>query len=218
MNQVNNTTPFQFTSVRSLTEHTGFTASNLHEFVEKVKIVPESCIFHHFHRSFLQHNFLAADYSNDFSYWTREVLQIIPLAEKLGNIDAMQFASIEELRQAILTICEPYAEQEKELSFVPPEKKFHFLSSRNFEYPTSFSAHNLETFMECLSKVSQNSIYYHFFIAHMRIGTHINDFSMWISTSLHNEELASKISRLNPQMYSLETLRSKILKYCKEYK
>ncbi|MFC1478927.1 DUF5752 family protein [Candidatus Margulisiibacteriota bacterium] len=207
---------FSFYSIKSLTEHTGFKAANLPEMVEALEKVPEPSIFHHMHQTFLQHHFLASEFSNDFALWVKDVLQNDALAEKLAHIDSTEFSSIEDIRQEIISIIKPFARKKTEAK-VPKDKVFHFLNSRSFVFPTNQTASNLEEFIPIMKSISINAIFFHYFIAHLRLGRKTNDFSFWIQNTLQNEKLAKKITRLNPQMYTLNELRNKIIDYCKEY-
>ncbi|MFH1428658.1 MAG: DUF5752 family protein [Candidatus Margulisiibacteriota bacterium] len=207
---------FHFYSIKSLTEHTGYRAANLLEMVEALEKVPESSIFYHTHQTFLQHHFLASEFSNDFALWVKDVLQNDALAEKLANIDTNEFSSIEDIRQEIIATVKSFIKR-KTAENVPKDKVFHFLSARSFVFPTNQQATNLEEFVSVMKNISINSIFFHYFIAHLRLGRKTNDFTFWIKNTLQNEKLAKQIARLHPQMYTLNEMRSRIIDYCKEY-
>jgi hypothetical protein len=44
------------------------------------------------------------------------------------------------------------------------------------------------------------------------LGRRNNDFSIWIRTAMGNEELAAKISRLDPYTYTMEDLRERLIR------
>ena len=208
---------FRFYSIKNVTTHTGNSAASLKELISNLNQVEDNSIFHHFHRTFLQHHFLASEFSNDFAVWAKDALQMDALAEKLANVDSMSFNSIAELRDATIKILEhginldPTGDKK-----VGSGKAFHFLSSPSFVFPADISAKNLDEFIKAMQKVSINSLFFHFFVARLRLKRKTNDFSYWIEHSLGKPELARKIERLNPHMYSLDELRKRIIAYCKE--
>jgi len=211
---------FNFYSIKTLSLHTGFVAKNLEELFEKIQKVDDPCIFYHFHDSFLRHHFLSSDFSNDFAVWIKKSLQMDALAEKVSGINTTDFSSVAEIRKKLISVIKPYVDDtktNKHNSRLLKNKYFHFLSSKSFIFPTKLFAVDLTSFIETIKNISVNSIFFHFFIAHLRMARKTNDFSFWIDTELELKELAEKIKRLNPQMYSLEELRNRIIKYCKEY-
>ena len=209
---------FTFYSIKSLTEHSGFTATTLDDVVVALESVADACIFHHMHRSFLQHHFLASEFSNDFAHWVKDALQLDSLAEKLANIDTTEFTSIHDIRIVLIDIIKDYIKHnKKDLVKASKGKTFHFLSARSLVFPSNITCNDLPSFIKAVQKVSINSVFFHYFIAHLRLGRKTNDFSYWLSSSLGADDLANKIAKLNPQMYSLSELRKKIIGYCKEY-
>jgi hypothetical protein len=79
-------------------------------------------------------------------------------------------------------------------------------------FPTQYIAHDLREFVEVLRKLSINSLYYHVFEAKLRLKRGDNDFSLWIDDSLGEKGLAESLSRLNPYNYTLEDLRTIIIR------
>ena len=65
--------------------------------------------------------------------------------------------------------------------------------------------------MEALKKVSIHSIFFHMFESKLRLGKSTNDFSLWFETALEDKDLARKIAGLDPYVYTLEGLRTKII-------
>jgi hypothetical protein len=47
----------------------------------------------------------------------------------------------------------------------------------------------------------------------MRLGRLSNDFSAWLVNSLEEDRLAEEIARLDPYQYTLEELRSQLIRH-----
>ncbi len=83
--------------------------------------------------------------------------------------------------------------------------------------PTSYVAHNLGDFVEIMRKVTIDSIYFHIYEARLRLQKGTNDFSIWMEDSLGEKELADRIASIDPYVYTLENLRSRIIEQVDNY-
>lgn len=206
--------PFVFYTRLHLSELTGRKASNLKQLVDIIRTMPESSIYHHTHRFLQQHQYLSPEPPNDFAYWAATVLGEGELGEKLASIDTVQFTTIHELRNKIISTIETYLKSNPDAGkrLIHKEGEFHFMKSVSFILPTQYTAADLTEFIEILKKIDADSIYFHIFEARLRLGKKTNDFSNWIETSLGNKELADKILKLDPYTYTLEDLRKTIIR------
>ena len=208
------TEPFKFYTRLHLSELTGRKASNLKQLVDIMRIMPESSIYHHTHRFLQQHQYLSPEPPNDFAYWVTSVLGEEKLGERLASIDTVQFTTIQELQNKIISTIETYIKSNAKaaIRYAHENEEFHFMKSVSFILTTQYSATDLAEFVEILKKVDIDSIYFHIFEARLRLGKKTNDFSNWIETSLGNKELASKILKLDPYTYTLEDLRKTLIR------
>jgi hypothetical protein len=206
--------PFVFYTRLHLSELTGRKASNLKQLVDIMRTMPESSIYHHTHRFLQQHQYLSPEPPNDFAYWVTTVLGEERLGEKLASIDTVQFTTIHELQNKIISTIETYLKSNPNAAnrFVHENEEFHFMKSVSFILPTQYAATDLVEFVEILKKIDIDSIYFHIFEARLRLGKKTNDFSNWIETSLGDKELADKILKLDPYTYTLEDLRKTIIR------
>jgi hypothetical protein len=204
---------FRFFTSLVLQESTGLRASTLGTLAKLLRTVPDSSIYHHTHYFLLQHHYLTPEPANDFAYWVTEVFGEEPLGELLASIDIMEHSSLQSLREAVATTIEGYLKQNPpvRLKFVSEGQEFFFLKSVHVVMPTPHSATNLAEFAEVLEQVSINSLYHHIFDARLRIGQPTNDFALWISQELKLPQLGDSVSKLDPYMHTLETLRSILL-------
>lgn len=205
--------PFQFYTERRLVVLTGEKASNLKDLLSLIKTVPGSSIFYHTHRFLLQHHYVTGPnlFVSDFALWVADALQEDLLAEKLNSVDLLEFTSIRDLRDRVAGLLEEHLAQDGEGQDCPPGEEFYFCCSKSFCLPTSFKARNLTEFVECLSRVTVHSIFFHLVEARLRLGHPSNDFSVWMGDALQNHDLSEAISKLDPYVNSLEDIRSDIL-------
>ncbi len=216
MNDKISTQPeFSFFTRITQVELLGVSARNIKELLFGIEKVPTKSIYHHTHRYLEQYTFFSPEHPNDFSYWVANSLGLKRLAEQIASIDIFQFADIDSLRKRIAEILREYAKGKLFVRNCIEGEEFRFLASRIFILPTNFVAGDLKEFAECLEKVSVHSMYYHIFESRMRLKKSDNDFSFWLRTIGH-DDLAKKISRLDPYTQTSESLRKKIISIVKE--
>jgi len=205
--------PFRFYTRLNLPELTGLRATTLSELLALLKTVPGSSIYHHTHRFLQQHQYLSPEPPNDFAYWVSKVLGEDELGELLASIDTVQYATIRQLREKIVSTVEEYLEEDRSAvrKFARTGEEFHFIKSVSFLIPTHYCVHDLREFAEVLEKITVDSIYFHIFEARLRLERGNNDFSNWIENSLNDKELADQLARLDPYTQTLEGLRKSLL-------
>ena len=210
--------PFYFCTRLNIRELTGKKARNIKELLDLIKKVPGSVIYNHTHQFLQQHIYLSPEPPNDFAYWIREFLNEEALAEQLTSIDTCQYSTIRALRNKIVETIEKHiAKYKGPLRTAPEGGEFHFIKSYSFIVPTPYVARNLREFIECLEKVSVDSVYFHIFEARLRLEKVTNDFSFWMRTSMGEPKLALEISALDPYTFTLEALREDIIKKTESY-
>jgi hypothetical protein len=202
---------FRFYSSLHLFEITGRKAKNLKELVKHLREVDDSVIFNHTHTFVIRHHFLTPEPPSAFTHWVKETLKEEWLGEQLEGINTIEFTSLKELREKIVSTIDSYMKKTKKTRTVPEGEEFFFLRSIEFVFPTPYVANNIYEFVEALRVISPNSLYFHFFTAKLRLGKGTNDFSYWIETSLGEKDLAQSISQLDPYMYTLEELREVLI-------
>lgn len=205
---------FRFSTRLHLSESLGLKALTLEQMLEHLKHVPGSSIYHHTHRVLQQHEHLSPEPPNDFAYWISGVLGEDELGEQLASLDIVQFKSIRELRERMISLIEYYLEKnpQSKLRFARPGREFFFLKSISFIIPTKYEASSLREFMEALKEIDVNSLYYHVFEARLRLEDGSNDFSNWIKFQAGDEQLAAQINSLDPYTYALDDLRNTLIK------
>jgi hypothetical protein len=209
--------PFTFYTERRLVTLTGFKARNLNELLVGLQEVSGSSIFYHTHHQYLAHHFVRPRFLNDFALWASEALQEERLAEQLSAIDLLQFTSIRALREAIIDSIDRYLiEIDHRQREAPPGDLFHFSKSMSFVMSTRLMALDCADFLAKLPHVTNESLYYHFFEARLRLGRKTNDFSFWLE-GCGASGLARAIDELDPYIRTLDELRGDIIALTRRY-
>ena len=128
----------------------------------------------------------------------------------MASVNTCDFPTIRELRERIIAVIEPEVRSGKNQNEASEGNEFYFIRSISFVLPTPYQAHDLTEFMESLSKVTINSLYYHIYESRLRLEQPTNDFSKWLET-LGEKELAGQITRLDPYTHTMEGLRSRLI-------
>jgi hypothetical protein len=205
---------FIFYTRLHLTELTGLKAASIDEMLKILDYIPGSSIYHHTHRYLQQHQYLSPEPPNDFAYWVNSSLNEDELAEKLSSINTIEYGSINELRKAIASTILAFATAHPERASrrVNPGYEFYFLKSVSFILPTDYTADTAAGIADNLEKVAADSIYFHLFESRLRLEKKTNDISLWIEKNTGNIKLAAEIQKLDPYAYTIEELRSTIVK------
>ncbi len=208
------TKPFRFYTRLHLKELTGLQATTLSQLLNVMKRAPDSTVYYHTHHFLEEYQYLTPEPANDFALWVDDALGDKLLAEKLASIDTFEFSSISALKARIRDVIKAYLiENPQEERKAPEDREFDFIKSISLVLPTPYSAHDLREFVEVLRKVTIHSLYFHMFEARLRLEKGNNDFSIWFRDCLEEDDLANKIAGLDPYAYTLEGLRTTIIRY-----
>jgi len=203
---------FVFQTEHRLVMLTGKKASSLPELVGLLRQVSGSSVFYHTHHQYLAHHFEKAVFHNDFALWASVALLEEPLAEKLASIDLLAFGSIRELRECIIAKVESYmTEVGRATRECLPGDEFHFCESKSFIMPSGVVARDIPEFFASFRRVSNSSLFFHYFEARLRLRQKTNDFSSWLRYR-GADSVAEAIERLNPYLMTLEELREEIIR------
>ncbi len=207
-------TRFEFFACSELIQILGLRADNERELAEILEGVSLDCIHYHTHGHFLRHGFVGAPYPNDFATWAAIQVRDRVLGERLGVVSPLDFATLEELREEILTIIDDHLSH---LSIVPRlvfGEPFDFMQSHIVEVPTGATAGTLEEFRGGLATIQPSAIYYHTIESSRRLARPETDFAAWLREGLGLDRLAAAVTRVDPYAGSLEQLRTELLRLC----
>lgn len=82
--------------------------------------------------------------------------------------------------------------------------------------PTGIVAHDVPDFFAKLPRVTNVSLYFHFFEARLRLERPTNDFSQWLA-DYGEKAVAQAIDKLDPYIMTLDELKSEMIKLGKRY-
>jgi hypothetical protein len=203
--------PFKFFARAQLIKITGLKAGNLQDFVKILRTAPDTMVYFHTHHFPEEHYYLTPEPFNDFAVWVTESLGYDVLGETLASLVTFEFPNLASLRDKLAGIIDDYISQLTASRAVLPSQEFHFMKSVLVIMPTQIQATDLREFLEGIRQVSLSSIYFHIFESKLRLGKSRNDFTMWLKTSLGENDLGEEIARLDPYTYTLEGLRLRII-------
>ena len=134
------------------------------------------------------------------------------LGERLAIISSIEFTNLTNFRDKAVNIIETYVAQNHYPWEALPGRELYFLKSVDVILPTPFIAHDLREFVEDLRKVTPSSIYYHFFESRLRLKNGLNDYANWLADDMDEKELSAEIVKIDPYTYTLEGLRSTLIR------
>ncbi len=210
--------PFEFVGCTELREILGSKAEDEIQLMDLLEEVPIESIYYHTHQYFLRHQYLMGPYPNDFATWAATQVRDRVLGERLGVIDPYDFDTLEDLREALITVINDHLSKLHVVPRVEDGKPFYFMQSRMVEVSTGIVAHTLQEFRDGLARVEASAIYYHFYAARIRgNGRRAGDFTVWVERGLGMPELAQQLWTVDPYIFSLEQLRERLVEMCDRF-
>jgi hypothetical protein len=204
-------TPFQFIGCVELRQALDHRARDERELLDRLEDVPPGSVFYHTHGYFLRHRPITTAYGNDFAAWVAVHVRDQVLAERLAVINPFEMASLEELREELITVIHDHLLRMISVPRVEFGEVFHFQQSHIVEVPLGPAAATLAEFRAGLAEVDASAIYFHMVEARTRLGRRSGDFAEWIRSSLAMPGLAERIERIDAYMTSLERVRARVL-------
>lgn len=205
------TAPFTFTGCVEVRQALQRTADDERELMDRLEEVPAESIFYHTHGYFLRHRPITTAYGNDFAAWVGVQVRDQALSERLAVVNPFEFASIERLREELVTVVHDHLRRQRTVPRVETGEPFHFQQSAIVEVELGTPATTLVEFRDGLASVDASAIYFHMVEARTRLGRRAGDFAEWLRSSLALPELAERIERIDTYMTSLERVRARVL-------
>ena len=203
--------PFQFIGCVELRQALDHRARDERELLDRLEDVPAGSVFYHTHGYFLRHRPITTAYGNDFAAWAAVQVRDQVLAERLAIINPFEVASLEDLREELMSAVHDHLLRLSTVPRVEFGEVFHFQQSHIVEVPLGPAVSTLTEFRAGLAEVDASAIYFHMVEARARLGRRSGDFAEWIRTSLQLPALAEGIERIDAYMTSLERVRARVL-------
>lgn len=206
--------PFEFSGCVELRQMPGLSADDEQKLADCLEQVSLDSVYYHTHGSLLRHRFRAGIYANDFATWAAIEVRDRVLGERLAVLDPLDFETLEDLRDGILSVIDDHLKSLSSVPRVVNGQPFNFIESRILQVPIGIDAYTLEQFREGLARVHESAIYYHAVEARVRLERRQNDFCSWLRDGLDLPGLAARIEAIDPFIVGLEQMRAQILMYC----
>jgi hypothetical protein len=204
-------------SSASLEKLTGRKAHTLEDLLDLIKTCADSSIFYHTFSAFLKMREVQLPYNSDFAIWVSRSLNEKALAEKLMAIDLSEHNTLKSLKMRLIEIIESYREQKPDALQKVADEPFHLYDITRVVFLTDKFAYDLKSFRDSLPTVSVYSMYLHFIESRLHTQLQADDFSTWIGESLDMPDLAQEIRKIDITVYTLEGLRTRIIKLIDEH-
>ena len=209
--------PFKFYTRLTLPQLTGIYALNLKELLEGIKNADDSIIYYHTHHYLIQHHYVVPDAPNDFAHWIIHTLGEKLLGEEISSIDMFNYNSMADYKQELIKRLTVFIAKDSKTRKVEINERFNFMKAATFVMSTGKEAYTLKEFCDILKNITIFSVYYHFFESHFRLGSGLDDFSLWIRSELKLPDLSLKIQNLDPYSVTMDRLKEQIIKYAEKY-
>jgi hypothetical protein len=203
--------PFQFTGCVEVRQALDHRARDERELLDRLEDVPAGSVFYHTHGYFLRHRPVTTAYGNDFAAWVAVHVRDQVLAERLAVINPFEIASLEDLREELMSIIHDHLLRLSTVPRVEFGEVFHFQQSHIVEVPLGAPVTTLAEFRAGLSEVDASAVYFHMVEARSRLGRRSGDFAEWIRDALTMPALAERIERIDAYMTNLERVRARVL-------
>ncbi len=209
--------PFKFYTRLTLPQLTGIYALNLKELLVGIKNADDSIIYYHTHHYLIQHHYVVPDAPNDFAHWIIHTLGEKLLGEEISSIDIFDYNSMSDYKLELIKRLSNFISKDTKTRKVETNERFNFMKAATFVMSTGKEAYTLKDFRDILKNITIFSLYYHYFEAHFRLASKLDDFSMWIGNELKLPDLALKIQKLDPYSITMDRLREEIIRYVEKY-
>jgi hypothetical protein len=205
------TAPFRFTGCVEVRQALDHRARDERELLDRLEDVPAGSVFYHTHGYFLRHRPVTTAYGNDFAAWVAGHVRDQVLAERLAVINPFEIASLEDLREELMSTVHDHLLRLTTVPRVEFGEVFHFQQSHIVEVPLGPPVTTLAEFRAGLAEVDASAVYFHMVEARSRLGRRSGDFAEWIRDALAMPALAERIERIDAYMTNLERVRARVL-------
>lgn len=191
---------------------TGRKAYNLRELRDHLMEVEAASIYNHFWGGRLRAVFDELEYNNDFAAWVKRGLDDLTLAERLAVIDPADYASLEDLRQALIDVVEQRLDEQEYLPWAKRDDPFVFIRSQMVVFDTDIRVEHPRDMADALVRFSPGSIFYHAIDARQRREDGLDDFRVWVDEfGPVFRPLREALDTIDPYFLTLSDLRNRLM-------
>src|SRR5256886_2424315 len=199
------TRPFVFLGCVELRQTLDVHALDERELMHRLEEVPADSVFFHTFGYFLRHRPFTTAYGNDFARWAALEIGDRALAERLAVVDPFAFATVEALREHLVTILQDHLRARSGHLRLEFDRSFHFQRSHLVEVELGLAATTLAEFRVGLASADESAIYLHTVEARARSGRRAGDFADRKSTRLNSShsQISYAVFCLKKKKYQL---------------
>jgi hypothetical protein len=198
--------------------YTGIKAMDIDGLIQGLHRVDGLSIFYHVFHPVLSSHIIPDDVHNDFALWIREELNDPVLAHLVSDVPGEEPKTVEDVRKDLIRII---SDGSKEVQGRRARRPFSFLTCIPVVYPIDIKVRTLGEFLDQVATMPGRALVYHFVFKRVMGYSKTNDFSNWLTENYGLTDVASKLSKLDPQTYTdeermrqdiLDILRGELLK------
>ena len=207
------TDPFGVMECAILARTTGHAVQSLRELGDALLEVDAASIYYHFWGGLMRPALDDPEYMNDFAVWVGRELRDGILAERLAMVDPVSHATIEDLREELVELCEERLDDLDRPLWVERDRQFNFLSARIVVLPTGRKIVDPADLPTALPRFSRSSIFYHFVDARRRREDGLDDLRAWVEGHDGGRygPVADRLAMVDPFQGSLTQLKQQVL-------
>src|SRR5256712_11327866 len=162
--------PFIFTGCVEVRQALDHRATDERELLERLEEVPAGSVFYHTHGYFLRQRAITTVYGNDFASWMATQVRDQVLAERLAVVNPFEFASLEHVREELVSIIHDHLRRLSAVPRVEFGEPFYFQQSHLVEVSLGAGAAPLARFRAGLATVDARALHLHMGGARARLG------------------------------------------------
>jgi hypothetical protein len=185
----------------------GRTCTTLRELVDVVRTASDATLEHHMMRCALDDHFELYESPNDLARWCWDGLGDDALGEQLGLVDPYQYATLADVRAALVNVVEERLSQLDRVPSSRPGLELHLLESRLISFDTGERFATLAELAEALPTLSLQSLFLHVHEARRRTAGRTDDFSGWVEQQGGDPALVAKLRAVDFYFLNLNRLR-----------
>lgn len=189
----------------------GRNCTNLRDLLEAIRTVPDMALDHHMRRCALDDHFELSEFPNDLARWCWDCLGDQVLGEQLGLVDPYQYATMADLRAALVNVVEERLWGLDRVPWCRPGMELHLIGSRLIAYDTGERFATLASLAEAMPRMSMRSLFFHVHEARRRRGGKSDDFSAWLESLGTEPSLVAKLRAIDFYFLNLNQLRREFL-------
>lgn len=159
---------------------TGRDARTLRELRDRLRTLPDGCLYYHFWGRLLRPVYRKREFNNDFANWAGHQLRDRVLAERLAMVDPADYPGMEGLKDELVELVEERLAEVEDRGILAADDGFHFLDAELVVFDTHRRVETPAELAELCPDLSASSIFYHFVDARQRNPDGVDDFQRWL--------------------------------------